>query len=116
MRTVPFRFTTITLALLSLTLVVFAVLNFQQRRIYQIPDDGVSWVDTSEGVKAWIVAPGSPGPGGGITVGDTLEAINGTSIRKSVDAVREVFRTGVWSRADYRLLRNGTPFETSLVV
>lgn len=53
MRVAPFRFTTIMLALLSLILVVFGVLNFQQRRLYQLPDDGVSWVDTSEGVKAW---------------------------------------------------------------
>ena len=96
------------LALLSLTLVVFAVLNFQQRRIFQLPDDGVSWVDTSEGVKAWIVAPDSPAQRAGIAVGDTLQAINGISILKSADAVREVFQTGVWNRAKYRLLRNGT--------
>jgi PAS domain S-box-containing protein len=104
------------LALLSLALVVFGVLNFQQRRIYQLPEDGVSWVDTSEGVKAWIVVPESPAQRAGITVGDKLQAINGTPVHKSADAVREVFRSGIWSRVDYQLLRHGSPFQASLVV
>ncbi len=116
MRTLPFRFTTVLLALLSLTLVVFGVLNFEQRRIYQIPDDGVSWVDTAEGVTAWTVAPDSPAARAGIAQGDKLESINRTPVRRSADAVREIFRSGVWNRASYDVVRNGQHYKTDLVI
>jgi PAS domain S-box-containing protein len=116
MKTLPFRFTTIFLALLSLTLVVFGVLNFEQRRIYQLPDDGVSWVDTSTGVTAWMVSPDSPAERAGIIQGDKLEAINGAQIRRSADAAREVFRSGVWSQATYDLVRDGRAFRAQVVV
>ncbi len=116
MRTLPFRFTTILLALLSLTLVVFGVLNLEQRRIFQLPDDGASWVDTAQGVTAWMVAPDSPAAKAGIAQGDKLEAINGTPIRKSAEAVKEILRTGVWSQAAYDLVREGRPFQTNVVI
>ena len=53
-----FRLTTLSLALLSLVLVGFGVLNYQQRGLYQVPDDGVSWLESPQGVTAWIVARG----------------------------------------------------------
>ena len=114
--TLPFRFTTVFLALLSLTLVVFGVLNFEQRRVYQLPDDGVSWVDTKGGVTAWLVAPDSPAERAGIAQGDKLEAINGVPITRALDATREIFRTGVWAQARYDLARNGQPFQATIVV
>jgi len=116
MKTLPFRFTTIFLALLSLTLVVFGVLNFEQRRMYQLPDDGVSWVDTSTGVTAWMVSPDSPAERAGIIQGDKLEAINEAQIKRSADAGREVFRSGVWSQATYDLVRDGRAFRAQVVV
>jgi two-component system NtrC family sensor kinase len=116
MKTLPFRFTTVLLALLSLALVVFGVLNFEQRRLYQLPDDGVSWVDTAEGVTAWMVAPDSPAERAGIAQGDRLEAINGVPIRRSADAVREVFKTGVWNRVRYDVVRNGQHFQSDVVI
>ena len=116
MRTLPFRFTTVFLALLSLALVVFGVLNFEQRRIYQLPDDGASWVDTAQGVRAWMVAPDSPAEKAGILQGDKLEAINQVPIRRSADAAGEVFRAGVWSQATYDLTREGRPFRTLVVI
>ena len=116
MRTLPFRFTTVFLALLSLALVVFGVLNFEQRRIYQLPDDGASWVDTAQGVRAWIVAPDSPAEKAGIQQGDKLEAINQVPVRRSADAAREVYRTGVWSQASYDLTREGRPFRALVVI
>jgi uncharacterized membrane protein SirB2 len=114
--TLSFRFTTVFLALLSLTLVVFGVLNFEQRRVYQLPDDGVSWVDTKDGVVAWIVAPDSPAERGGISQGDYLGAINGRPVKNALDATREIFRTGVWAQARYDLTRNGQAFQTQVVV
>jgi len=114
--TLPFRFTTVFLALLSLTLVVFGILNFEQRRVYQLPDDGVSWVDSKGGVTAWLVAPDSPAERSGIAQGDKLEAINGVPIKRALDATREIFRTGVWAQARYDLARNGQPFQATVVV
>lgn len=111
-----FRFTTVLLALLSLALVVFGVLNFQQRSRYQLPDDGVSWLDSPHGVTAWIVTRNGPGDRAGIREGDTLEAINGRVIKRAVDAVREVFRSGVWSQATYELVRHGEEFQTRVVI
>ena len=114
--TLTFRFTTVFLALLSLTLVVFGILNFQQRRIYEMPDDGVSWVDTPQGVVAWLVARDSPAERAGIHEGDQLEAVNGAPVRRAVDAVRNVFRSGVWSRATYDLARAGQKFQAEVVI
>ena len=117
MRTaLSFRFTTVFLGLLSLALVVFGVLNFQQRRLYQLPEDGVSWVDTPQGVTAWVVAPDSPAERAGINQGDRLEAINSTPVKRAVDAVRGVFQSGVWSRASYDLVRDGQKFQAEVVV
>jgi PAS domain S-box-containing protein len=116
MKTLPFRFTTVLLALLSLALVVFGVLNFEQRRIYQLPDDGVSWVDTAQGVTAWMVERDSPAERAGIIRGDRLEAINGMPIRRAADAAREVFKAGVWNRVRYEVARNGQHYESDLVI
>jgi PAS domain S-box-containing protein len=112
----PFRLTTLSLALLSLVLVVFGILNFQQRDLYQAPDDGVSWIDSSQGVTAWIVVRGGPGDRAGIREGDQLRAIDGQPISKASEAVEQVFRVGIWSLANYTLARNGEPFDTSLVL
>jgi len=112
----PFRVTTLSLVLLSLVLAVFGILNFQQRGLYQAPDDGVSWIDSSQGVTAWIVVHGGPAERTGIHEGDQLKAINGQPISTAVDAVRQIYHLGIWSLANYALERNGEPFETSLVL
>src|SRR6266542_272293 len=99
--TVWYRFTTLSLALASVGLLALAVVNFQQRGIYQLPDDGVSWLETPTGVQAWIVTRGGPGERAGIREGDLLAAIDGTPVRRATDAERTVFRAGVWSQATY---------------
>jgi PAS domain S-box-containing protein len=112
----PSRLTAVSLALLSVALLVFAVINYQQRRLYQLPDDGVSWVDSAGGVTAWIVTPEGPARRAGIREGDRLEAINGKPIKHSPDAVREIFHAGVWSQVTYQLQRNSEEFQTQLVL
>jgi len=111
-----FRLTTLSLALLSLVLVGFGILNYQQRDQYQIPDDGVSWIDTPQGVTAWIVAKAGPADFAGIHEGDLLKAINGQPITTQSEAGQQVYRLGVWTQAAYSLTRNGEPFDTSLVL
>jgi PAS domain S-box-containing protein len=106
----------VSLAILSLTLVVFAVINLNQRVRYRLPDDGVSWVDSQEGVRAWIVTPDGPGDRAGIREGDLLQSIDGKPIPKAADAARQIFRDDIWSQASYTLVRKGEKFQTSLVL
>ena len=59
----------VVLALATLTAVIYAWINFRQREIYDIPDDGVAWFDTTAGAQAWKVTPNSPAARAGIRVG-----------------------------------------------
>jgi two-component system NtrC family sensor kinase len=112
----PYRFLTLLLATVSVTLVIFAFINFQQRRVYQLPTDGVSWVTTQRGLRAWSVAQNSPAQQAGIVAGDILKAINGRTVGTTVEASQAIFESGVWSRAIYDLVRQGKPYETSVVL
>ena len=111
-----FRLTTLSLALLSLVLVGFGILSYQQRALYQVPGDGVSWIESPQGVTAWIVAKGGPGDRAGIREGDQLKAINGSPVASATDAVQQIYQLGVWTLANYSLTRNGEPYDTSLVL
>ena len=45
------RIGVVILAVLTVAAVVFASLNFKQRRSFPQPDDGVTWLDTGAGVQ-----------------------------------------------------------------
>jgi PAS domain S-box-containing protein len=111
-----YRFTSLSLAILSMTLIAFATINLQQRVHYRLPDDGVSWLDSEKGVRAWIVTPDGPGERAGIREGDLLESIDKRPIHTAADAGRQIFSDEVWSQANYLLVRNGEKFQTSLVL
>jgi len=98
-----------------LALVVLGVINYQQRSKYELPGDGVSWIDSSQGVRAWIVDRGGPGDRAGIHEGDILSAIGGVPIKRADDAYRAVYSGGVWSKLTYKLNREGSQFDTNLV-
>jgi len=100
----------------TLALVVAAVWNFQDRQSFRLPDDGVYWVDTPNGVQALHVAPRGPGDRGGVRPGDLLVRMNGVTVADAVQAVRLLSGIGIWNRASYSLLRDGKPFEAQLVV
>jgi len=65
------------LMLLTMAAIVFAIINFQQRLSFDVPDDGISWSDSDQGVQAIFVAPRSPGEAAGMKSGDVLVSING---------------------------------------
>jgi two-component system, NtrC family, sensor kinase len=104
------------LAMATVAAVVFGVINFQQRVIFSVPDDGVSWLETPHGVEAWYTAPKSPAANAGIRTGDRLVSINGQEIHNGVDVTKRLWRLGVWSQARYRIARGGRQFETQLVI
>ena len=109
------RFTAILLAFLSVAAVVFGVLNYRQRSQFVIPEDGVLWLDSSAGVQAWRVEPESPAAQAGIEPGDIVKFVQGAEIRRATQVTQQLWRAGVWSRVNYRLLRNGEPFQAELI-
>lgn len=109
------RFTSVLLAVLSVALILFGAINFHQRNVYQLPDDGVSWVDSGNVVKAWIVDRSGPGDRAGIHPGDVLISIDGKPVNHASEAYQDVFSSGVWSEVDYELARDGQEFHTSVI-
>ena len=75
------RLGAVILALLTLAAVVFAVLNFQQRSRFIVPDDGVTWQDSAQGVYAWYVVKDSPAARAGIKQGDAVQSVRGATIK-----------------------------------
>jgi PAS domain S-box-containing protein len=109
------RLGAVLLALLTLSAVVLAVLNFQQRSRFITPDDGVSWTNTSKGVSAWYISPDSPAAKAGIRRGDIVEAVNGAAIHDASQVTQRLWRLGTWMEARYRIHRAGESFETKLI-
>src|ERR1700680_2864758 len=109
------RLGAVVLALLTVSAVVLAILNFQQRSRFITPDDGVSWTNTSQGVSAWYVSPDSPAAKAGIKPGDIMEAVNGSAIHDASQVTQHLWRLGTWMEARYRIHRAGGSFETKLI-
>src|SRR5271154_778554 len=105
----------VVLALATLVAVVYAWINFRQRESYEIPDDGVAWLDTSHGAQAWKLAPNSPAARAGVRPGDLLVAINDVRVDTQVQVTKRLWRAGLWTQVRYKLVRNGEEFETPLV-
>jgi two-component system, NtrC family, sensor kinase len=109
------RLGAVVLALLTLAAVVFAVLNFQQRSSFVLPDDGVTWMDTTNGVTAWHVVKDSPASKAGIKQGDIVDTVRGFTIHRATDVTRVLFRVAPWMEIRYQLRRDGRAYETPLV-
>jgi two-component system, NtrC family, sensor kinase len=109
------RLGAVTLALLTLAAVIFAVLNFQQRSRFVVPDDGVTWMDTASGVMAWRVAPGTPADRAGLKQGDYVESLHGAPIHRATDVTKLLWRAGPWTEVRYGIRRDGESFQVPLV-
>ncbi|HEV2386203.1 MAG TPA: ATP-binding protein [Candidatus Acidoferrales bacterium] len=109
------RLRAVTLTLITVAAIVFAILNFQQRSRFNLPDDGVVWWDSSAGVVARQVAPRSAAAAAGIEPGDKLVAIDGVPIARSTEATRALMRAGVWTEVQYGVMRQGEPIQVRLV-
>src|SRR5207245_1827781 len=89
--------------------------NFRQRLSFDVPDDGVSWVDSEQGVEAIFVAPNSPAERAGIRSGDVIISIDGQAVGRAVDVTKRLWALGIWSQAHYQVSRQDGRVETSLV-
>ncbi|MFZ0732615.1 MAG: ATP-binding protein [Candidatus Sulfotelmatobacter sp.] len=110
------RFVAILLFLLTVAAVVFAGFNFVKERDSAVPDDGVWWIERSGHLIADRVDPHGPGAKAGIKAGDELVAVNSQNIKNTPGLERELYRTGVWSKATYSLLRHSVPLDSSVIL
>src|SRR5271170_6810943 len=101
------RLGAVTLALLTLAAVIFAVINFQQRSRFIAPEDGVTWMDTAHGVIAWRLEAGGPADKAGIKQDDYLQTVHGAQIHRATDVTRLLYHAGPWAEVRYGNLRDG---------
>ncbi len=80
-------------ALLTLGLLTVGGFNILQKRIYVIPEDGCSWIQTEAGVQARAVVSGGPCEAAGVKEGDFLREINGQVRRDRQGCHKGALRT-----------------------
>jgi two-component system NtrC family sensor kinase len=122
------RFSALTLALLTLTAVMFAGINFWKEGQFPVPTDGAWWLEHGDRLKAERLTPEGPAAKAGIKPGDQLLAIDNQNIQTVKDPqgqvvvnaqatlVKQQWRTGVWSKATYKLLRGNVPIDTPVIL
>ena len=115
-KSVSTRVTVVLLALFTLAAIVFASLNLVKDAEYQKPTDGIWWMEAHGGLEAERVPAGSPGEHAGIKPGDVLLAAGDHPTPRLASLVREWFRTGVYRRIDYTLLRSGVRIDASVIL
>ncbi|HXA49328.1 MAG TPA: histidine kinase N-terminal 7TM domain-containing protein, partial [Candidatus Acidoferrum sp.] len=111
-----FQLSTALLTILTLAAGVSAIINFQQQHRFQLPEDGVIWVERKAAVEALYVKTGGPGFNGGIHVGDRLLSIDGVPVQKATDVTKVLVRIGPWSKAQYQVLSRGVEVKPTLVI
>jgi PAS domain S-box-containing protein len=109
------RFTAILIGVVTAAAIAFAWINFTKERQYEIPYDGVWWVEDGSKVVARQVDPQGPGEKAGIKPGDALRAINGAEINGTTSVVRHLFKSGTWSKTTYALDRQSVPLEVQVI-
>jgi PAS domain S-box-containing protein len=109
------RLMAVSLAVLTVAAFIYGVINFQQRSTYITPDDGVSWDNTDQGVRAWLVAKGSPAENAGIKPGDFVRSVNGKSVNRAVQVTQAIWKAGPWAEVKYALERDGRAFEAAVI-
>jgi PAS domain S-box-containing protein len=110
------RFVAVLLFVLTVAAVVFAGFNFEKERTYAVPDDGVWWVEHNGHLIADRVEPTGPGARAGIKAGDQLVSVNGYEVNNTSSLVRQLFGTGVYSNADYALIRQAIPLDSNVIL
>ena len=106
------------LAVATAGLVLLAVLNFLQDSRSPQPNDGVWWTESSlgNGLLAQKVLPDSPGQRAGVQAQDLLTAVNERQTVRLAEFERELYRTGIYGKANYSITRGGIPLDTPVVV
>jgi two-component system NtrC family sensor kinase len=99
------RILAVALAVATVIVCVLAAMNFQRENGFDVPTDGIVWVETTGGLRADRVPTESPGHRAGIRTGDVLVSIDDQPTERLASLAREMFRSGIWAHATYSLLR-----------
>ena len=110
------RFVAVLLFVATVAAVVFAGLNFQKERESTAPDDGVVWVERGGHLVADQLVPDGSGAKSGIKAGDELVAVNGQEIKNTSGLERQMYRTGIYSKAAYTISRGGVTLDSSVIL
>ncbi len=110
------RFVAVLLFLTTVAAVVFAGFNFQKEREFAVPDDGAAWIEQNGRLVAETVDAGGPGARAGIKSGDMLISVNGRDIKDLAGLERQIFSTGVWSKAVYSVARHGVTLDSTVIL
>jgi len=110
------RSVAVLLFLLTVAAVVFAGFNFRKQSEFSAPDDGVLWVEDGGRLMADRVESNGPGAKSGIKPGDQLSSVNGQEVKDLAGLERQIYRTGVWSKATYSLIRQSVPLDSSVIL
>ncbi|HKI26545.1 MAG TPA: ATP-binding protein [Candidatus Sulfotelmatobacter sp.] len=110
------RFVAVLLFLLTLAATVLAGFNFQAERRATSPDDGVGWVEHGDRLVADQVEADGPGAKAGIKTGDQLVSVNGQDVKNTAGLERQLYRTGIWSKAVYSLVRQSVTLDSNVIL
>ena len=110
------RFTVIVLGLLTVAAVVFGSFNYKLEHQSAIPDDGVWWLEKNGKVFADRLDPSGPAAVAGIRNGDVVVSVNGHPVNSSAAVTRQLYYSGIWSKATYSLIRNSVPLDVEVVL
>ncbi len=110
------RFFAVLLFLLTVAAVVFAGFNLNAEWKFQVPEDGVWWVEHNGYLTADRVDSSGPGAKAGIKPGDRLVSLDGQELHSMSGLERQLYRTGAWSKANYSLLRQSVPLDSSVIL
>src|SRR5947209_4317666 len=109
------RTTAVLLAIFTLAAVCLAYVNLQAERRYNLPYDGVWWLERNGSLQAEKVTAEGPGDLAGIRAHDTLLQVNGQEATTAAAVNRALFRAGVYSKVEYHLQRRGVPIDVQLI-
>jgi PAS domain S-box-containing protein len=108
------------LAVMTVTALIAAVINFQQQAKFRLPVDGATWVDQEATDQTHPVAvhvtPLSAAANAGIHEGDALVSIAGVRVTSSSQATQILASLGPWRKTDYRILHGGVEVPATVII
>ncbi|HWZ50928.1 MAG TPA: ATP-binding protein [Granulicella sp.] len=99
------RVLAIALAVATVAVCVFAWINLTHENNFDVPTDGIGWIESQGGLRAAHVPADSPGERAGIRKDDLLVAIDEHPTPRLAPFMFEVYHDGVWAHSTYTILR-----------
>ncbi|GAA3764868.1 ATP-binding protein [Terriglobus aquaticus] len=110
------RILAIVLAVATLVICVLGALNYVRESGYDVPTDGVWWMEVDGGLRADRVPADSPAQREGVRTGDLLVAANSRPTPTVAPLMREMARSGVYGSISYTLQRGGQQFGLKVIL